>query len=54
MSSTFPGWRGCRRCAHSPETLQILMTATTADQGFNALSKAEQTLGEFQGPEFRK
>ncbi|HEY2484866.1 MAG TPA: PTS sugar transporter subunit IIA [Candidatus Binataceae bacterium] len=40
-------------CAQ-PETLQILMTATTANQVFNALSSAEQTLGEVQGPEFRK
>jgi PTS system fructose-specific IIC component len=36
------------------ETLQILMTATTADEIFSALSTAEQTLGEVQGPAFRK
>jgi excisionase family DNA binding protein len=40
-------------CAQ-PETLKLLMTATTAEQIFDALSKAEQTLGEVQGPDFRK
>jgi len=36
------------------ETLQLLMTATAADEIFRALSSAEQTLGEVQGPAFRK
>jgi excisionase family DNA binding protein len=40
-------------CAQ-PETLKLLMTATIAEQIFDALSKAEQTLGEVQGPDFRK
>jgi PTS system fructose-specific IIC component len=40
-------------CAQ-PETLQTLMRATTADQIFSALSSAEQTLRDVQGPEFRK
>jgi hypothetical protein len=34
-------------CAQ-PETLQILMTATTADQVFNALSSAEQALERYK------
>jgi excisionase family DNA binding protein len=34
-------------CAQ-PETVKILMTATTADQIFHALSDAEKTLGEVQ------
>jgi PTS system fructose-specific IIC component len=40
-------------CAQ-PETVKILMTATTADQIFDALSDAEKTLGEVQVPDFRK
>jgi excisionase family DNA binding protein len=42
-----------RMCAQ-PETVKILMTATTAEQIFNALSDAEKTLGEAQIPDFRK
>jgi len=42
-----------KMCAQ-PETLKLLMAATTADQIFNALSLAEQTLGEAQGSDFQK